>query len=103
VESATLSTQDRGDHWFRPQGPAFAVALLVSIIVGGTLGYMWTEGVSAWDAFYMMVLAVTTVESRPDLSRAGQAFPVVLLRGGVRRPSIKARSPSRRTPAAKTC
>src|SRR5437588_1110095 len=82
-ESATLSTQDRGDHWFRPQGPAFAVALLVSIIVGGTLGYMWAEGVPAWDAFYMTVLAVTTVESRPDLSRAGQAFTVVLLLGGV--------------------
>jgi voltage-gated potassium channel len=72
-----------GDHWFRPQGPAFAVALLVLVIVGGTLGYMWTEGVGAWDAFYMTVLAVTTVESRPDLSRAGQAFTVVLLLGGV--------------------
>jgi len=73
----------RGDHWFRPQGPGFAVALLISVIAGGTLGYMLTEGKSAWDAFYMTVLAVTTVESRGGLTQAGQAFTVVLLLCGV--------------------
>ena len=44
---------------------------------------MLTERRSAWDAFYMTVLAVTTVESRPDMSRAGQLFTVFLLLGGV--------------------
>lgn len=76
-------TSDQGDHRFRAQGPAFAVALLVSVIAGGTVGYMLTEGVGAWDAFYMTVLAVTTVESPSGLSRTGQAFTVVLLLGGV--------------------
>jgi len=72
-----------GDHLFRAQGPGLAVALLVSIIAGGTLGYMGIEGKSAWDAFYLTVLAVTTVESPRSLSQTGQAFTVVLLLGGV--------------------
>jgi voltage-gated potassium channel len=73
----------KGDHWFRAQGPAFAVALLVLVIAGGTAGFMLTEGRGAWDAFYMTVLAVTTVESPSNLSRPGQVFTVVLLLGGV--------------------
>src|SRR5437773_7975417 len=44
---------------------------------------MLTEGKSAWDAFDMTVLAVTTVESRGGLTQAGQAFTVVLLLCGV--------------------
>jgi voltage-gated potassium channel len=76
-------TQIKGDHWFRAQGPSFAVALLFVVIAGGTAGYMLTEHRSAWDAFYATVLALTTVESPRDLSRAGQAFTVVLLLGGV--------------------
>src|SRR5919197_3506217 len=44
---------------------------------------MWIEGRSAWDAFYMTVLAVTTVEAPRVTTRAGQAFAVVLLVGGV--------------------
>ena len=74
-----------GDRWFRPQGPAFAVALLVSVIVGGTLGYVVIEGGGAWDAFYMTVITVTTVGYKEvhELSRAGQAFTVALLLGGV--------------------
>lgn len=73
----------KSDHWFRAQGPGLAVALLVSIVVGGTLGFMSIEGRSAWDAFYMTVLAVTTVEAPRVTTRAGQAFAVVLLVGGV--------------------
>jgi voltage-gated potassium channel len=73
----------QGDRWFRAQGPAFAVALLVLVIAGGTVGYMVTDGRAPWDAFYMTVLALTTVESPRLLSRAGQAFTVVLLLGGV--------------------
>src|SRR5947207_2048596 len=74
-----------GDRLFRAQGPAFAVALFVSIIAGGTAGYMLIEGWGAWDAFYMTVITVTTVGYREvhDLSRTGQAFTVVLLFGGV--------------------
>jgi voltage-gated potassium channel len=43
------------------------------------------EGWSAWDAFYMTVITVTTVGYREvhDLSRPGQAFTTVLLFGGV--------------------
>jgi voltage-gated potassium channel len=75
----------RGDRLFRAQGPAFAVALFASVIAGGTAGYMLIEGWSAWDAFYMTVITVTTVGYREvhDLSPAGQAFTVVLLLGGV--------------------
>ncbi len=73
----------KGDRWFWAQGPAFALALLVLVIAGGTLGYIALEGWGVWDAFYMTILAVTTVGSRPDMSRAGQVFTVVLLLGGV--------------------
>ena len=76
-------TDAKGDHWFRAQGPGFAVALLVTVIALGTAGYMLTDGRSAWDAFYMTVLALTTVESPANLSRAGQAFTVALLLVGV--------------------
>jgi voltage-gated potassium channel len=75
----------KGDRWFRAQGPVFAVALLVAIIAGGTAGYVAIEGWSAWDAFYMTIITVTTVgygEVHP-LSRAGQMFTVVLLLSGV--------------------
>jgi voltage-gated potassium channel len=80
---AVRLTSDEGDSRFRAQGPGFAVALLVLVLVGGTIGYMLLEGWSAWDAFYATVLAVTTVESRAGLSRAAQRFTVVLLLGGV--------------------
>src|SRR5437762_1649175 len=73
----------KGDHWFRAQGPAFAVALLVLVIAGGTVGYMLTDGRGVWSAFYMTVLALTTVEAPVRLTRAGQAFTVVLLLVGV--------------------
>ncbi len=71
------------DRWFRAQGPAFAVALLVLVMAGGTVGYMLTDGRGAWDAFYMTVLALTTVDSPSNLSRLGQVFTVLLLLGGV--------------------
>jgi voltage-gated potassium channel len=69
----------------RAQGPVVAVLLLASAIAGGTIGYMVIEGWSAWDAFYMTMITVTTVGYREvhDLSRAGQVFTVVLLLGGV--------------------
>lgn len=66
-------------------GPSTAVALLVSVIVGGTVGYVLIEGWTPWDAFYMTVITVTTVGYKEvhDLSRAGEAFTVILLLGGV--------------------
>jgi len=59
-----------------------AVALLVSIVVGGTIGFHLTEGWPLWHAFYVTVLGITTVDL-PPLSVAGQAFTVVLLLAGV--------------------
>ena len=63
--------------------------LVVLVILGvhavGTLGYMLIEGWSAWDAFYMTVITVTTVgygEVHP-MSQAGRAFTVVVLLTGV--------------------
>jgi voltage-gated potassium channel len=81
-----VSTGRKGDYWLRAaQGPGFAVALLASIVAGGTLGYMLIEGWSAWDSFYMTIITVTTVGYREvhDLSRAGQVFTVILLVSGV--------------------
>ena len=54
-------------------------------MAGGTIGYMLLEGWSAWDAFYMTVITVTTVGYKEvhELSRAGEAFTVLLLLGGV--------------------
>jgi len=79
----------QGDSRLRRQiltgGPSSAIILLVSVIVGGTLGYVLIEGWSLWDAFYMTVITVTTVgyKEAHDLSLSGQMFTVVLLLGGV--------------------
>jgi voltage-gated potassium channel len=76
---------NRGDRWFRAQGPAFAVALLLLIIAGGTAGYVVIEGWGAWDAFYMTIITVTTVGYREvhQLSRAGEGWTVAVLLLGV--------------------
>jgi voltage-gated potassium channel len=70
---------------FRAKGPVFAVALLGAVTLAGTLGYMVIEGWSAWDAFYMAVITITTVGYREvhDLSFGGQLWTVLLLFGGV--------------------
>jgi voltage-gated potassium channel len=62
-----------------------AVVLVTVVIAAGTAGYMAIEGWSAWDAFYMTVISVTTVGYREvhDLSRAGQVFTSALLICGV--------------------
>jgi voltage-gated potassium channel len=59
--------------------------LLLSVLLGGTLGYVLIEGWTVWEAFYMTVISVTTVgyrEVRP-MGRAGEAFTVVVLISGV--------------------
>jgi len=78
-----VSERSRGGRLFQAKGLGLAVALLVFVIAGGTLGYMAIEGWNAWDAFYMTVLTVTTVGYKETLSPVGQAFTVVLLLGGV--------------------
>jgi voltage-gated potassium channel len=74
--------KERGDHWLRPQGPGFAVALLLLVVVGGTLGYHFIEGWSLWRGFYVTVLGITTVDL-PPVSHRGELFTVVLLCAGV--------------------
>ena len=68
-----------------PTAPVLAALLLSLITLGGTAGYMIIEGWSAWDAFYMTIISLTTVGYREvhPLSRAGEAFTSVLLVGGV--------------------
>ena len=73
----------KGDRFLRAaQGPGFAIALLVSVVILGTLGYHWTEGWGVWRAFYTTILGITTVDL-PPLSRAGQIFTIALLLAGV--------------------
>ena len=69
----------------QPEGPALAILLLLSIVAGGTIGYVILEGWGLWDAFYMTVITVTTVGYREihPLSRVGEAFTVLVLIGGV--------------------
>ena len=66
-------------------GWRLAVALLALIIAVGTTGYILIEGWSAWDAFYMTMITVTTVGYREvhPLSRAGERFTVVIVTVGV--------------------
>jgi voltage-gated potassium channel len=78
-------TKARGDRWFRAQGPGFAVALLLLILAGATIGYAEIEGWGLWDAFYMTIITVTTVGYREvhPLSRVGEAWTIVVLISGV--------------------
>ena len=61
------------------------MALLASVTLAGTLGYMVIEGWDAWDAFYMSAITITTVGYREihELSFAGQVWTVILLFSGV--------------------
>jgi len=72
----------KGDRAIRAQGPGFAIALLVSVVLFGTVGYALIEGWSFWHAFYVTVLGITTVDL-PPMSRGGQFFTVFLLVAGV--------------------
>jgi voltage-gated potassium channel len=55
------------------------------VTLAGTAGYMAIEGWSAWDAFYMSVITITTVGYREihPMSRAGEVLTVVVLTVGV--------------------
>lgn len=59
--------------------------LIVLIISGGTLGYVFLEGWDFFDSFYMTIITLTTVgfgEVHP-LSRVGKMFTIALIVGGV--------------------
>jgi voltage-gated potassium channel len=72
----------KGERGIRAQGPGFAVALLASVALFGTVGYAVIERWSVWHAFYVTVLGITTVDL-PPMSRGGQIFTVFLLVAGV--------------------
>ncbi len=59
--------------------------LLTAVILSGTAGYVAIERWPVWDAFYMTVTTVATVGYREvhPLSRAGQAFTLLLIFVGV--------------------
>ena len=80
-----MSDVSKGANILRAQGPAFAVALLAAVVLSGTVGYMLIERWSAWDAFYMSVITITTVGFGEvhKLTFPGQVFTVFLLFGGV--------------------
>ena len=66
-------------------GWRLVLLLLAVVIILGTAGYIVIEGWSAWDAFYMTAITITTVgygEVHP-LSRAGEAFTVCVMFAGV--------------------
>jgi voltage-gated potassium channel len=59
--------------------------LPIGILALGTVGYMVIEGWSAFDSLYMTVMTVTTVgikEVHP-MDRAGEAFTIFLMLGGI--------------------
>ena len=68
-----------------PKAPVLAAILLSSIVLTGTVGYMLIEGWSAWDSLYMTIISLTTVGYREvhPMSRAGEAFTMFVLVGGV--------------------
>jgi voltage-gated potassium channel len=78
-------TAGTANRWAWTRGPRLAVALLLTILAGGTAGYIFIEGWSAWDAFYMTVTTVATVGFREvhPLTFAGQVFTILLIFGGV--------------------
>lgn len=74
-----------GDRITFLKGPGLAIALFATICLVGTIGYVVIEGWSAWDAFYMTMVSVTTVGYREihPMSRLGELWTVIVLLGGV--------------------
>lgn len=71
--------------WSRRRGVQLALLLFALVTAGGTVGYMLIEGWSAWDAFYMTIISVTTAGYREvhDMSVYGQAWTSLVLVVGV--------------------
>ena len=74
-----------GDGSLRSRQFQHAVGLLAVVVAAGTVGYVAIEGWSAWDAFYMTIISVSTAGYREvhPLSRAGEVFTSALLICGV--------------------
>jgi voltage-gated potassium channel len=70
----------------RPRRPLlYGVVMLAVVAVIGTIGYVIVEGVSLFDAFYMVAITVSTVgygEVFP-LSTAGEIWTVIVLISGL--------------------
>ncbi len=72
-----------GSPWWA--GWRLSIALLVLVVIGGTLGYIVIEGWSFLDALYMTMISITTVGYREvhPMSRAGELFTMAVLTLGV--------------------
>ncbi len=59
----------------------FALVILVSIVLSGSLGYMIIEDYSFFDAFYMTIITISTVgyQEVHSLSFEGRMFTAVLI------------------------
>ena len=62
-----------------------AVAAGLSVMAGGTVGYMFIEGMSFLDALYMTTITVTTIGFKEvaPLSVPGQIFTMVMAFAGI--------------------
>jgi voltage-gated potassium channel len=63
----------------------FLTSILMALLVLGSLGFVWLEGWSYFDAFYMTVATLTTLgggEVQP-LSKLGRAYTMALLLAGM--------------------
>jgi voltage-gated potassium channel len=64
---------------------SYGVAIVFTVLAGGTLGYVLIEDWTFFDALYMTITTVTTVgfgEVHP-LSHGGRTFTMLLIAGGV--------------------
>jgi voltage-gated potassium channel len=74
----------KGDWISRVRGPWLAVALLLVVLGGGSVGYAVIEGWPLWDGFYMTVTTITTLGFQVHpLSRAGEVLTVSVIVAGV--------------------
>ena len=63
----------------------FLTSILMALLVLGSLGFVWLEGWSYFDAFYMTVATLTTLgggEVQP-LSKLGRVYTMALLLAGM--------------------
>lgn len=60
---------------------SIAILIIITILLGGTLGYRFIEGWSLFDSLYMTVITITTVGYGEiyQLSREGRIFTVFLI------------------------
>jgi voltage-gated potassium channel len=64
---------------------AKSVAFGLLVVLGGTIGYVVIEGMSAFDALYMTTITVTTIGFKEvfPLSAAGRIFTMILAYAGI--------------------